>query len=602
MLFRCLVVAAVGAAFITGLVYLHAPVLPIPTLRLHAVVIFPHLLAKPTRRTDPDASILIVDPASPRDLHIVWLAKHPAATPAPAREPVEDGHDQGHDPPVALQLYSIPLGSLATDNSTSASSTDMPPPSKLAARLHASRRLEGRVHLVSMARHMSRPAFAFVRYRVEGESATYHADVVEIGADGGGDGDGVQDVTEASIECLNEDGASLLGAGDDTVVVTDGYWSCQQPGRTPHLLYKSWEFPGNMWVHRFSYGLQSGRMLYSRQLDAAMFRLIPSELRPTGTSAMDSPKIPHWASQAGPKHVKNVTGTSLVLLDLYAEGDGQTVMDIRYNPTDDDDYIDFQIHLFHRKTSISNSSKAVVFIYHARIFSIDYDPTGPRVPEDGPGYVLRTRRVAGLPSSQLRMKGAVMNGNGTMAVFVNDLDGVLTVTRSKTYGADDVLDDDDEELDPRADPFAISASVSQFFDGVAVGSEYGAGAGNAQKGDAAAVPRWMWKHWVTETFWTADLAGLHGDVGTGSISSLAIIPREVEVETESADDEGVPHGAITDDHGYIALLYDSGVLLTMDSRKPRQGSFLFSFIVKRLEMIIAMVSVVLFFVGNETRR
>ncbi|KAI8849174.1 hypothetical protein BC829DRAFT_443178 [Chytridium lagenaria] len=146
-----------------------------------------------------------------------------------------------------------------------------------------------------------------------------------------------------------------------------------------------------------------------------------------------------------------------------------------------------------------------------------------------------------------------MDADGETATFVTDSDSIISMKRRR--------------LD-----------VAAFFDGIPVSAR------------PSLVENAIFGPWMVQTLWNTELAGLAGAFGNARVVTLAVVPRRFA--------EG-SNGTLAE--GAVGVLYDSGLFVLVDPSRPRKAYFLLSFFTTRLEMLIAMVAVVFFFVGTETR-
>ncbi|KAJ3215428.1 hypothetical protein HDU67_000412 [Dinochytrium kinnereticum] len=582
---------------------------------------FPNSARSSSGTEDTDVNVIFFPTDDRQVIHVARLFKNPAQETSLTRfDPIDDdagtpstSRDSPQPVRAICQLYSLPLNAIIAGSS--ALSTITQAKQSIKANHLSSYRMDGRVHLFSISRHsVPAPQISFVRYRVEGEHVKYFGDIIDVGV-GSDVVVGVDEGVESNLTgvCQHDSGK------DDTN--GPGYWFCSQTEEKKSS-YSSWEMPGNMWIHRYNYGY-SGNILYSRQLDSHPFRIIKKESRLIASESNDS-KLESKDTIIGPQYPKGVMGSTIALMELYAENGDLAVLDLRYRSIDDDTlhFFGYILHMkagnhlnasyhkiifgqetgewtmmkvfseraslkaegdeepphvdeFHFLTNpvlaTSNGTKTVAFVYRSTMHTLDFDPR--HVSTQNPsGYVRSLRKIRGLTPTQLRVRGATMDASGETVTFVTDGDSIISMKRTRFMN---------DYLFTTQDPFAIAPEVAAYFDGITVPPKI------RKAGEGEKPP--LFSPWKVETLWNAELAGLSDAFGNARVVSLTVVPKLVSDNS----DRSIPNGA-------VGVLYDSGLFILLDPSRPRNAFFLLNFLSSRLEMVIAMLAVVFFFVGTET--
>ncbi|KAJ3108649.1 hypothetical protein HDU97_000505 [Phlyctochytrium planicorne] len=548
---------------------------------------FPMALRSPSASDESDFNIMFFPPEDKEFIHFARFVKNPAVlettttktrSKADGSETLPDKDDLSPASNAVsvtrsvCQLYSVPLSEIKISGTAGIPPSQAYSMKSISAGFHTAYKLDGRIHLLSVSRHsMPNPEIAFVRYRVDGEFVKYYADVIEVGPNGSykpeeaAIGSGTVSDAGNNLDCEGKLAGGRIVVLDWIRDIEDALdckcflskqeniSSCSTPDG-PMSKYRQYEMPGNMWIHRFSYGY-SGGLLYSRQLDSAAFRIVGRDHRLLDSDPEMPLQLKSENTVAGPKYPKWLQGTSIALMDIYAEEGNFAVLDIRYKSLDDDSF-HFFAHIFHLKAgenewsmmkrcvdrllivlqeraslkaeadeepphvdefhfitnpaiATSSSRKSLAFVYRSAIHTLDFDPR--RISADNPsGYVRSLKRIVGLTPTQLRVRGATMDANGESVTFVTDGDSVISMRRSRAV-----------THEPKVEPFGMAPEVANFFDNQM----------NVEPDTAALVP--LYRQWYIWTLWNAEVAGLPEELRTARVVSLAIAPKLVDGQNQS---------------------------------------------------------------------
>ncbi|KAJ3316134.1 hypothetical protein HDU76_002060 [Blyttiomyces sp. JEL0837] len=381
---------------------------------------------------------------------------------------------------AALQIYDLNIKDILEQAPSETTQPNQQPQSwnqvpSLKASLRSGKRIDGRIHLMSLAKHSSpHPAMGFLYYKTEGESVSYFMHVVRVpGVPEYRQVDGSESESREmqgkelqgmeayafSRDCKE---TSLPGSCDcfqQAKPTDDNYWSCTNV-EEPGIISSIFELPGNMWINKMSLNFR-GDVVYARELDRSLFRMIESKDIQGLTSEKLAPKL----SIAGPTYEKSELGSALALIELYSSGEGKTVMDIRYKSIDDDEFI-FYMRILHKPSpdapwkeqtlvrsreslkpntedepapvdeyyfitnpiiGVSRDLKTCSFVYRSTLFTLDY--LGESTPQTVFGYILTETKVRSLEARELRIRGAIMSDSARSLITVTDTNTIIKFTR-----------------------------------------------------------------------------------------------------------------------------------------------------------------------------
>ena len=282
-----LVVALVGAAFITLLIVLHLPVAPLPLTYSYLQLSFPEWVSHNnyTSLNSPYVSISIMPHILSPYLYLTSITKssvpHRLCSPwtnsysAPTNDTIISDSTKS-----IVEIYKVPVKDILSPSLS---------PRNTNTTLEHCFMMDDLIHLYSVSKHSSHsshdqdPVISFINYRLSDESVEFH---------------------------LNQ-----LHFQQDNVITSS----------TAPL-------PGNLWFNKFSTNL-SKNIVYSRDKDPYAFRILSS------TSST--------ASIKGPKLDKSKYGTSLTTLELFAPINQWNILDIRYKAKGDTSFI-FYVLIHHK--------------------------------------------------------------------------------------------------------------------------------------------------------------------------------------------------------------------------------------------------------------
>ncbi|ORY48970.1 hypothetical protein BCR33DRAFT_714060 [Rhizoclosmatium globosum] len=441
-----------------GVVYLHIPSAPIPVLHSRTRLDFPFRLKSPVKTSDDEADyvVLFFKPGTSDALQVAWVANNPTLPSEPGSdESTESPQKRLHNPVV--QLYEAPIASFLTPDALAA-----PPyltPNSLPAvplRYLGAEKIPGKLHVMSISKFTyPNPSLALLYFKIGGggESYSFHTKVIEMFSN-----------NEAASEIHRSDSGCFK---DGIPCGCVNFLSSDKESCTHDGALKAFEFemPGNMWINKFLYTYRKS-LLYWRQLDDYMFRMIP-----TADSKIHG-KIESESVNAGPMHDKPGYGSgfkSLALVEMFAEEGAQTVLDFRYKADGDDDFW-FYIFINHRGVGQTNWTQTIVhktfeslrqvndlpiqfddyyfinnpvvstarngtcavFLWKGILHVFDYVGSKNLVSGAPHGLTLMKSRLVKSLQTNVRMRGAVVDDDGLLIAMVTDTDNVISLQRNFT--------------------------------------------------------------------------------------------------------------------------------------------------------------------------
>ncbi|KAI9013129.1 hypothetical protein BC832DRAFT_281211 [Gaertneriomyces semiglobifer] len=605
-----LILLSLGALFLYFLLLLSLPH-PVPKVLGRARVEFEGLQEEWTERA---LGFIIgreqggdvgsdADPESQeRKVHVAWMGQA--------------------DDVASVQHYVFPMPSYRNGTKSAKAET-------ITARNVYSRSIQGTVTQLALKRLNPVMMMVYRRLDEANESMRYVVDRTDI-------------VIPATLP--DEEPICKLRKGQSPSQETTINWICTQPNP---FTYDTMELPGNLAIERFSIAREN-KILYSRRFDKYMWR----------TMDFDGSK------SVGPE-VQHSLGRQLVTLELHSPSPARKVFfSVSYAHNEDhyrvmmcifekdgnepwvkhemwkDDFIAKQKSLYSPilehdvlesdrgdmlywltlpVVGSSPSGKHFAFIFLGRMFVLDYNEN-----ESGAGYVLDDRyEVDGLSASQLRMKGAQMSSDGTVVVFVNEMDDIMTFKRPgphgtthsfSTRGSDtqsspssqlsDNLSPDATQSDESRQPsiwedietlFSIPHELAFFF-------EAGIPSKQRKSSQRHSQPEWHMGKWGLQSVWPNKMSG--GDVVVGFT-----LLEDSEAQEQQEPSKKVARRTSSSAAPVSVLILSTSLttpathtlLHLQPSLQYSSTSYFHLFWMNKWPMIVGMLAVIAVFVGNEMR-
>ncbi|KAJ1568472.1 hypothetical protein HK405_001610 [Cladochytrium tenue] len=556
------------------------PAVPVPALQAKLQIAYSNATwstspskQQPHQQQFPDYSVMIFQPGDRSAFQIVGWKKSQSKDSDPG-----DGNSNDTDPMArdtsVINLFDVELGSHF------AAGGRHPTLRHAAAVLHGAFRVPGRAQFISVAKAaIPHPTFAVQSYVADGEDVAYYSSALVV------DGATTGDPAPASLDLLTEarcNESSHCGCFSSASRSDPAFWSCATAVGPPSTFW-TWKLPGNSHIKKFAF-TSLGDFIYSRQMDTSRFRIIPKPVDMI-SSEMTASRVFTLGRQhsiAGPTN--GPMGTTLTLLELHSEPGSRVVLDIRYDTIDDDTF-DFYLRIVYKKTAIAatnRNSTVAAFVFKGSVYTFDHVGPSKDLPH---GYLFSRRRVAGLESRELRVRGALLDDSGLHLACVMEGDSVLHFYRyPRGHREEDMIVPAGLTSGPFL--FDIPYEVNFVFDGAVRRFPSGSSGGGAP---AAFHPATRGP-WIVRSVWDARLVG-EQSVLTASISSLAFVPPPSQDSPErSGRQTGSPRpplapliGTIADSQGVppppiLALLWDNGAVHILNLSARHEGSFFLVFV------------------------
>ncbi|TPX63268.1 hypothetical protein SpCBS45565_g06725 [Spizellomyces sp. 'palustris'] len=420
-----------GFGFIYFLLSLNTPSHPIPALLAAYNVQFPDLVETWADRV---AGFALVDGG--RSVHVGWM-----------------GHNKEKG---VLQQYIVPLA-LNT--------------SQVEAKAVGVREINGTVTHIAFNRQIMPDAGLAMIYRhVDGEHMSYHMDMT----------------------ILKSEDTSKLACGKTT----------EGCGEKELFSHRSWELPGNLPLTRASLG-SLGKLVASRRYDANMFRVY---LFGTDTDESERSGERSEGTGIGGPSIDLSLGRQLLAMELYNPIEGHiSVFSVTFQEVDDfyrvsmsiftwvdgkweqdeiwkQSYLPVQRSVYspalgHEVIEAENvdqlfwlgtpvvaaslNSKSVAWVFLGRIFTLDY--IGKETSGKSHGYVLDDSRIVDeISHSNLKIRGANLNQDGSVLALVTEVDDMIVFKRSPSSSEREAESSGWWDVESF---FSIPHEVAFFFDG-----------------------------------------------------------------------------------------------------------------------------------------
>ncbi|KAI8613172.1 hypothetical protein BC830DRAFT_1133373 [Chytriomyces sp. MP71] len=639
-----------GSLVVLGVLYLHFPSSAIPSIHSRTLLKLPFRAAS----ADPKVTDLAVLLVQGRELCVAWVAKKPSTGTSS----------------TVVQIYDTPLAPIFN------SSYSVDPSTLVTTRMRyrGAERIHGKLHLISISKFTPQdPSIAFLSYVIDGESYHFEAKIIAVPESKSVSAEETHgwDVNDLPLPsqretmesesptCLHADRSDLTDdsqmfqCGCVNFVAADASRdSCFHVG--PAAISSRFILPGNMWISKFSYSFTRS-LLYLRQLDASAYRLIPSKLVKKESDAGNLPsRLLSSPENAGPILEKDLHGSgvdSLVLTELYAEGDGQTILDIRSKTVTDDSF-HFTVHLHHRPNplapwamstllrrfevlaqldelpvryddfyflsnpvaAVSRGGRCAMWVYKGTVHILDWVGSDALKEGAAHGFTLTKSKLVKSLQSNVRVRGLVVADDGLMGVLVTDTDSIITIKRNFTIRerpeppADSDRDQSQDTLvaeSPVASPsanaeasadafFASPFEVSFLFDAQPSISQIRAQPPTAPGTKTGEISMQLQDslergRWRLDSLWNAELLN-EATVRADNVSivSLALLPKpSVKVDNE------------VEPPTLLGVLFSNDVLFVLNLDSHHDGSFLRSFVQEKWKMFAGMFFVIAWFTYKE---
>ncbi|KAJ3404100.1 hypothetical protein HDU80_003282 [Chytriomyces hyalinus] len=459
--------------YIPAVIHLHQPSSRIPSVfsRTHLAIPF-RISSASLGDSSSDLAVLLFGPSSDSALSLQLACV--------AQNPRQESSTPETQNKAIVQVFDIQWNSLIQNASLSTHPhLTVPEIPTIKLRYRGAERIPGALHLVSISKFSTPyPSIAFLYYVVDGESYHFESKVVLIPGNDKDEFDHMSELPGSSSSTLESD--SSCSRGNDAFgcacvnFISNNRESCHHSD--PETLVARYILPGNMWIGKFSYSY-SGSILYTRQLDKFSYRLISkqAQLQYSPSENNPVPILDSSSSLMGPILDKSIYGSNLKVLaitELYAEEGAHTVLDIRYDSLDEDNFW-FYVFLNYKApgssewiqhvivkgretlvqmdeipirhddyyfiinpiVAVSKGGKCAMFVYKGSVHVLDHVGPDKLKEESAHGFMLTKSRLVKSLQSNVRVRGMVVSDDGFVASMVTDTDSVVTLKRNYTIRA-----------------------------------------------------------------------------------------------------------------------------------------------------------------------